>query len=406
MQHIAYTTVTLSPDPTILVVDDQQSNLDLVIRYMASAPVPYKILHANNGQVACNVALKKLPDLIIMDWDMPGMNGYDAIVFLKAQSATKEIPIIMATAQTSSEHLQQALSAGAVDYVRKPLDRVELLARVQSALALSQSMKTIQQQNIELTAQRNVLQEQNTEIAKQSAFKTQMLSIASHDLKSPLTGILGLTGLLLDMGKPSLAKEDPNRLSEENYGLLTTVEDAAKRMLNIIMDLLDTAAQDMGKITLNSKPMRLDALLELIVKEYEPRALAKSQRLVYKPTESTVYADHNRLYQVFENLISNAIKYSEYEKEIAVEIILHATTVRCGVRDQGQGLSEEDMQKLFGMYEKLSAIPTAGESSTGVGLASVKQIVELHEGRVWAESPGKGHGSTFWVEFPCLQVSA
>lgn len=133
---------------TILVADDEKMNLQTILLYLKESGKNYKILSANNGEVACKVAESKLPDLVVIDWQMPVMSGIEAIRKLKSQDETKDIPIIMATgAMTSPENLQTALDAGAIDYIRKPIDKIELIARVQSALALSDSYKKIKEQN-------------------------------------------------------------------------------------------------------------------------------------------------------------------------------------------------------------------------------------------------------------------
>jgi len=140
----------------ILVVDDEQNNLKVIFNYLSFENSPYKILNATNGKIAYEVAGKKFPDLIIMDWEMPVMNGIEAIKMLKKDITTKEIPIIMATGiMTSAEHLEQALKVGAVDYVRKPVEKIELLARVRSALKLSESYQQIKEQKKFIEDQKN-----------------------------------------------------------------------------------------------------------------------------------------------------------------------------------------------------------------------------------------------------------
>ncbi len=131
---------------TILIAEDQEFNLHVVIGYLQQGNDNYKVLTAENGQEACEIAKAQLPDLVIMDWEMPIMTGIDAVKELKSYPSTTDIPIIMATANTSSEKLKVALDAGAVDYIRKPIDKVELVARVHSTLKLSDSYKKIKNQ--------------------------------------------------------------------------------------------------------------------------------------------------------------------------------------------------------------------------------------------------------------------
>lgn len=135
---------------TILVVDDQQENIAAILNMLKSQDNNLRIIGAVNGKIACELAIKKHPDLILMDWEMPVMSGIDAVKYLKSLKETKDIPVIMVTALISSEHLQEALEAGAIDYVRKPIDKIELNARVNSALLLFDSYKEIKRQREDL----------------------------------------------------------------------------------------------------------------------------------------------------------------------------------------------------------------------------------------------------------------
>ncbi len=141
---------------TILVVDDQQENIAAILNMLKSQDNNLQIIGAVNGEIACDLAIKKHPDLILMDWEMPVMSGIDAVKYLKSLKETKDIPIIMVTALISSEHLQEALEAGAIDYVRKPIDRIELNARINSALLLFDSYKEIKRQKEELRKEKEL----------------------------------------------------------------------------------------------------------------------------------------------------------------------------------------------------------------------------------------------------------
>ncbi len=231
----------------------------------------------------------------------------------------------------------------------------------------------------------------NTELSKADQFKTKMLAMASHDLKSPLTNILGFAKFL---------KED-NLSEDERYEFVEYVEESARKMHGLIIDLLDVAARERGVITLNLSVIAINDIVEELIKQYTTRAESKRQILRYVSyAQAMVMADKDRLTQVFENLISNALKYSDTETVVDVVITEEQDIVRCTVRDQGQGLSEDDMKLLFREFQKLSSKPTGGEHSSDIGLSIVKQIVELHKGSIRAESAGKGMGSVFVVEFP------
>jgi len=136
---------------TLLLVDDQANNLRVIVQYLEMAQSNYKILQALGGQMAYQIAKKHVPDLIILDWDMPGINGIETLGLLKGDEITREISVIMTTGvMTSPEHLRVALHAGAIDYIRKPIEQIELLARVHSSIKLSESLKKIKRQSIEI----------------------------------------------------------------------------------------------------------------------------------------------------------------------------------------------------------------------------------------------------------------
>lgn len=252
--------------------------------------------------------------------------------------------------------------------------------------------------NIQVKARTKALVEKNEELellntalAQADTFKTKMLAMASHDLKSPLSNILGFTKFLLDN---NVSNED--RLEFAEY-----IDESARKMHGLIVDLLDVAARERGVIMLNLADVNINDIVDELVKQYTVHAQNKQQTIRYAAyTQAMVVGDKARLEQVFENLISNALKYTEPGKTIDVVITEEQDMVRCTVRDQGQGLSEDDMKLLFREFQKLSSKPTGGEHSSGIGLSIVKQIVELHKGKISAESEGKGKGSAFIVELP------
>ncbi len=253
-----------------------------------------------------------------------------------------------------------------------------------------QKGRTLQEMNIQMSRQQHILGEQNLALVQSEQFRLNMLSIVSHDLKAPISNVLGLSSVLLD--NPAL--EEPTRLIVEH------LQEAGSRMNRLVGDILDTAAREMGKIELVRQPTDIVDVMTTAVAHYTQAAKEKNQLFILDmPSELFAFADEQRLVQVFDNLISNAVKYSPFGGRIWVRCWQTADAVRVSVKDEGAGLSIADQQKLFGFFQRLSTEPTGGESSSGVGLSIVKQIVELHGGRVWCESEF-GRGSTFIVELP------
>ncbi|MFQ3597855.1 MAG: tetratricopeptide repeat protein [Chloroherpetonaceae bacterium] len=265
------------------------------------------------------------------------------------------------------------------------------------------------ERSIELEKALSEAENQRKLAIEANQIKTQLLSIAAHDLKSPLQSIIGFSAVI---------KETPQSDILNIYDYATHVESAANRMLSLINEMLRSNEFDIGEITLNFRLARVDKILESVVYENQFIAKKKSQTLLIEHTEEIeLMLDGSRIREVFENLISNAVKYSPREKTIrlsmkklpiksnhdrqATDLVEDVSeVVRITVKDEGQGLSKTDMTKLFGRFQRLSARPTDEETSTGLGLFIVKKIVDLHGGTVWAESEGKGKGATFCVELP------
>lgn len=258
-------------------------------------------------------------------------------------------------------------------------DRINLLKR-QQAEVLERAVE-------ERTAK---LQEANDALEDANRFKTQMLSIAAHDLKNPLAQIMGFTQLA------EIQLNDTDTVAS----LLRNVHHAAEEMLALVKNILDSASMELGKIQIVTEPFSLAYLLQDLCETYRYSASQKGQSISTEiEGELFIDGDGERLQQVFDNLLSNAVKYSPRGKKIWVRAHALNDTVRIEVQDEGPGLTEKDKTKLFGFFQRLSALPTGGESSNGVGLAIVKKIVDLHSGFIWVESEPQ-HGATFIVELP------
>lgn len=247
--------------------------------------------------------------------------------------------------------------------------------------------------NTQLQETNEILAASNAELDKANTFKLNMLSIAAHDLKNPLHAIGNFADLI--------GEESENK--DENITMFAgRISQICARMLALIHDLLDTAAHDLGKMTLQIEPVNISDLALAVTEQYTPQAKEKEQEIYLENhSECWVAGDAQRLYQVLENLLSNAVKYSPQGKRIWLTVSIRSEQgiASLSLKDEGPGMTSEDQEKAFTMFQRLSAQTTGGESSTGVGLALVKQIVELHNGRVHIVS-AEGGGTEFIVELP------
>ena len=352
----------------ILVVDDITKNLQVVGTVLRNQG--YEVMPAASGAEALKCVRAQLPDLILLDLMMPEMDGLEVCRRLKSDAGTRQIPVVFLTASNEMEHLVQGFEAGAVDYVTKPFNPPELLARVRTHLELKHARQRLREMNDE---------------------KNEFMGIAAHDLRSPLNAVKGYSEMIL---------EDP-ALGGENATLAQRIHEAATRMAEMVQNLLDANRIERGEMKLNLATTDLCPVLAAVVEAQRPGAVAKQQMLHLQSESPPVNAlvDPGVMAQIVENLVSNAVKYSPPGKNIFVRLKQEAQAVRIEVQDEGPGLSAEDQKKLFGKFARLSAKPTGGEHSTGLGLSIVKKMVEAMNGKVWCESE-PGQGATFIVALP------
>jgi len=228
-------------------------------------------------------------------------------------------------------------------------------------------------------------------------FKSEILSIAAHDLKNPLNSILGIC---------SIIREDTKDIPMVNE-MVNTIYRSSQHMLELVLQLLNSSVVELGKIQLNKTPLDINGILANIISNNIKLAEKKQQKIIFNSMlheEIIISADRIRITDAVENILSNAIKYTPQGKNITVMLESVNNRVRINVIDEGPGIREEEKGKLFGKFQRLSAKPTGGESSTGLGLYIVKQIIELHNGRVWVESEFP-HGSNFIIELPISPVN-
>jgi signal transduction histidine kinase len=257
---------------------------------------------------------------------------------------------------------------------------------------VAQRTRALMQANRRLSAQWLRLQRAN-------GFKNEILGTVAHDLKNPLGVILGRTEMLTELIGAGASKQSVTAQVEH-------IRDATKRLTSMVDHLISDAMADAFDISIRREPVDIAGLVSEVVDANQPLAANKQQAIAVSATlDFITMCDTDRMREAIDNLISNAIKYSPIGGKIAV-LVRHEhnhTVIR--IADEGAGLSPEDLGRLFGRFQRLSAKPTAGESSTGLGLSIVKRIIDMHGGQVTAESAGPGQGSTFTVTLPAAEMS-
>lgn len=372
--------------PLVLIVDDIPENLQVLgaVLYQAG----YEIAMAENGIIALQMIEEMKPDLILLDIMMPDMDGYEVCGKIKKMPDKMNIPIIFLTAKHESENIVKGFKTGAVDYITKPFNSSELLARVKTHVDLQRSKEQIIAYNKEL---KKLLEQ-----------KDEFLGIAAHDMKNPINNILGFSNLIISdiQSLPDEVKEKKETLIED----LASIKDSSNFMLKVVTELLNTETLNSGKIAMDFAKSDVGKIVRNVIVTNLVSANAKKIKVhVNKFKGLSAEVDEDRFREIADNLVNNAIKYSPKGKNIYISLMERnfeeGHVLRFSVKDEGQGLTKDDMEKVFGRFQKLSARPTGEELSSGLGLSIVKKLVELHEGRVWVESE-EGRGAEFIVEIP------
>ena len=357
----------------LLVVDDQESNIQIV--GAALGRLGFEILPANGGLQALQRLAIRRPDLILLDLLMPEMDGFEVCAHIRANPDWVEIPIIFLSSADDKGLIVRALETGGVDYITKPFNQAELVTRVRNHLALKRA---------------------RDELKQLAEDREELLGILTHDLKNHLGGMEMSAQLLC--GRSEATADPKLRLMAEN------IAQASRQMLTFVKEFLANASTDHG-LTLRTEPVNVaDAAARAVHHQHEAAKRKGIEFQLVLPASNgvLVQADAAALNQVLDNLLSNAVKFSPPGKQIRLTVCPPgARFVECQVQDQGPGFSEHDQARLFRRYARLSARPTAGEPSTGLGLSIVKKLVLAMQGELACEST-PGHGATLAFRLPCV----
>ena len=362
----------------ILIVDDESTHLEIIVDVLEEEGSVHRILQAFNGEVAFTIAEKEVPDLIITDWDMPQMDGIQLLYHLKSSEKTKDIPVIMCTGvMTSSENLETALNAGAVDYIRKPVDRIELVARTRANLRLSENYKKIKRMN---------------------QTKNKFFSIISHDVKSPLNSLLSFTQLI---------SNHVNHLSrEEIRKMACDLGESVKNVNALLENLLEWSNTQSDVLDFTPESINLTTILETNKELLEDQARKKHITIENKVIEDLmIKAHYHSLCAVVRNLISNAIKFTYEHGKITLDAIKEKDAIVVSVADTGVGISQEVLENIFQLKVQHITEGTANEKGTGLGLKLCQELIEKMKGQIWVESE-IGKGSIFRFSIPVSSRSA
>jgi light-regulated signal transduction histidine kinase (bacteriophytochrome) len=359
----------------ILIVDDQPNNLRLLSTLLSTQG--YSVRKAINGQMALLSVLTAIPDLILLDIRMPDMDGYEVCLELKSNPNTQHIPIIFISALDEVLDKVKAFSIGAVDYITKPFQSAEVLARVENQLNIQRLQKELSQRNGELESLNQDLLRSNRELE-------QFSYMVSHDLQQPLQSVTGFVRLINFKYQDSLPRD------VQEY--LKRIENAGNRMQKLIQALLDYARIDQEELSF--KAVDCNQVLKQVQENLFQAINERGVELVYQNLPKII-GNEFLLIQLFQNLLSNGIKFIAPETKPRLQILAHPSENYWifEVKDNGIGIKQENLEQIFDAFRRLHS--NVEYSGNGIGLATCKKIVALHGGKIWVESIF-GQGTTFY----------
>ncbi|MBU3916430.1 hybrid sensor histidine kinase/response regulator [bacterium] len=342
--------------PKILVIDDEDRSRALIDGIFA--PLGFEVIAASDGYQALELMDTVTPDLVLLDIMMPKMNGFQVCAAIKSNPLTHDIPVIFLTAKTDKESLVEAFGCGAADYIQKPFNLSEVVARVQTHINLRQAHA-------------------NLKIA--NATKDKFFLIISHDLKNPFNSILMNSNLL---------KSRYSKLDEEmRLKLVNGIQSSVEQTYNLLENLLEWSKKQLGKLEINQNSIDLHEISQAVITLFSGPAEDKNLKISNEiPVGTIAYADSSMITLVFRNLVSNAIKFSKEGGNIRLSCQEMDYFWEINVSDEGIGIASEDIQRLFKLDVHYTTYGTKNEKGAGLGLILSQEFIKENGGEIRVKS--------------------
>lgn len=373
-------------DFLVLIVDDTEANVILLSHVLKAEG--FNIMVAFNGADTLEILDARKPDLILLDVMMPEMSGYEVCSRINENDDLKHIPVIFLSALSETSNKVEGFESGGVDYITKPFQKEEVLARIKNHLYLAKLQK-------ERDEQIQVLKERESELENLNKKKDSLIRMVSHDIKNPLVGIVGITKMI---------NERPDMLESQKKEMLEAVEKSGNKLLDMVQTMLENDNSATAKEELNTAAIDPNKLLDRVISVNKPKALFKEIELGIFDTdfEGSVSLDEEKIVVLLNNLVSNALKFTPQSGKVSLSFSQEGENGLFKVSDTGIGIPEDSLENLFSSRENTKrevVLGTNGEKGTGLGLDVVLKYVNLHNGKIWVESE-IGEGSTFYIQLP------
>jgi signal transduction histidine kinase len=360
---------------SILMVDDNPANLQVLTSMLKQSG--WRPRPVTSGQLGLQAARKEPPDLILLDVNMPEMNGYEVCKQLKADARLADIPVIFVSALGETMDKVRGFSVGGVDYITKPFQLDEVKARVTS--------------HLELRRQRRELQASYEKLRESERMRDSLVHMIVHDLRSPLTAISAYLELFGQAAKEKLGAETQEDVANAFH--------ATRSMIRMINGILDVSKMEAQMMKLDLRECDLVQVVGQSLDDLE--SLVGARRLAFErpAAPAGVLADHEIVLRIVQNLLANALRFTPADGEVRVGVVAEAEHVRVFVADTGPGIPPDFRESIFDKFVQVDGSALPRNRSTGLGLAFCKMAVEAHGGRIGVDSE-LGKGSNFWFTLP------
>jgi len=394
----------------ILIVDDEYVNLKVLKNFLSNDT--FEVLEASSGSEALRLVKENEDlDLVILDMMMPDILGYEVCEIIRQKQSIFELPVLIMTADSKVENLVISFECGANDYVKKPFDRHELLSRINTLIALKHSVKQALSLVHELGIAKNQVETLSVQSAETSRrveelmeydkVKTEFFANMSHELRTPLNVICSTIQLLKSF-------EGSKNLGDEKIKYyINIMNQNSLRLLRLINNIIDTTKIEGDYISLHLKNGDIVYIVEEISQSVAEYIKSHGITLIFDTDveEKIIAFDEEKIERIILNLLSNAVKFTERNGSILVSIFDKGDFVEISIKDTGAGIPKDKLEFIFERFAQIDKSTSRQNEGSGIGLALVKSLVEMHEGKIYANSE-EGKGSEFIITLPVIIVDS